>query len=50
MPNICNKPFRNNADRETVQIVMDFLKGKNDEDISPCYIDFNNIIPMPKDY
>ena len=38
-----------NADRETVQKVMNFLKGKTDDDNTPCYIDFNNIIPMPEE-
>ena len=49
MPNYVINRLEINADRETVQNVMDFLKGKTDEDSTPCYIDFNNIIPMPKD-
>jgi len=49
MPNYVTNRLEINADRETVQNVMDFLKGKTDEDSTPCYIDFNNIIPMPKD-
>lgn len=28
---------------------MNFLKGKTDDDNTPCYIDFNNIIPMPEE-
>ena len=49
MPNYVTNRLEINADRETVQNVMDFLKGETDEDSTPCYIDFNNIIPMPKD-
>ena len=49
MPNYVTNRLEINADRETVQNVMDFLKGKTDEDSTPCYIDFNNIIPMTKD-
>jgi cytoskeletal protein CcmA (bactofilin family) len=44
MPNYVTNRLEINADRETVQNVMDFLKGKTDEDSTPCYIDFNNII------
>lgn len=49
MPNYVTNRLEINADRETVQNVMDFLKGETDGDSTPCYIDFNNIIPMPKD-
>ena len=49
MPNYVTNRLEINADRETVQNVMDFLKGKTDEDSTTCYIDLNNIIPMPKD-
>ena len=47
MPNYVTNRLEINADRETVQNVMDFLKGETDEDSTPCYIDFNNIIPIP---
>lgn len=49
MPNHVTNRLEINADRETVQSVMNFLKGENDADNTPCYIDFNNIIPMPKE-
>lgn len=49
MPNYVTNRLEINADRETVQQVMNFLKGKTDDDNAPCYIDFNNIIPMPKE-
>ena len=48
MPNHVTNRLEINADRETVQKVMNFLKGKTDDDNTPCYIDFNNIIPMPE--
>ena len=48
MPNHVTNRLEINADRETVQSVMNFLRGENDDDNTPCYIDFNNIIPMPK--
>ena len=44
MPNHVTNRLEINADRETVQKVMNFLKGKTDDDNTPCYIDFNNII------
>ena len=49
MPNHVTNRLEINADRETVQSVMNFLKGENYADNTPCYIDFNNIIPMPKE-
>lgn len=49
MPNHVTNRLEINADRETVQSVMNFLRGENDDDNTPCYIDFNNIIPMPKE-
>lgn len=49
MPNYVTNRLEINADRETVQKVMNFLKGKTDDDNTPCYIDFNNIIPMPEE-
>ena len=49
MPNHMTNRLEINADRETVQKVMNFLKGKTDDDNTPCYIDFNNIIPMPEE-
>ena len=49
MPNHVTNRLEINADRETVQSVMNFLRGENDDDTTPCYIDFNNIIPMPKE-
>lgn len=49
MPNHVTNRLEINADRETVQKVMNFLKGKTDDDNTPCYIDFNNIIPMPEE-
>ena len=36
MPNYVTNRLEINADRETVQNVMDFLKGKTDEDSTPC--------------
>lgn len=36
------------ADRETVQEVMNSLKGKTDDGNMPCYIDFNSVILMPE--
>ena len=35
MPNYVTNRLEINADRETVQNVMDFLKGKTDEDSTP---------------
>lgn len=49
MPNHVTNRLEINADRETVQKVMNFLKGETDDHNTPCYIDFNNIIPMPKE-
>lgn len=49
MPNHVTNRLEINADRETVQKVMNFLKGKTDDDNTPCYIDFNNIIPTPEE-
>lgn len=49
MPNHVTNRLEINADRETVQSVMNSLRGENDDDNTPCYIDFNNIIPMPKE-
>ena len=49
MPNYVTNRLEINADREAVQNVMNFLKGENYDDGTPCYIDFNNIIPMPKE-
>ena len=48
MPNHVTNSLEINADREKVQKVMNFLKGKTDDDNTPCYFDFNNIIPMPE--
>ena len=39
MPNHVTNRLEINADRETVQKVMNFLKGKTDDDNTPCYID-----------
>lgn len=49
MPNHVTNRLEINADQETVQKVMNFLKGKTDDDNTTCYIDFNNIIPMPEE-
>lgn len=49
MPNHVTNRLEINADRETVQKVMNFLRGENEEDGTPCYIDFNKIIPMPEE-
>lgn len=49
MPNHVTNRLEIKADREKVQEVMNFLKGETDDDNTPCYIDFNNIIPMPKE-
>ena len=49
MPNHVTNRLEIKADKETVQKVMNFLKGEPDGDNSPCYIDFNNVIPMPKE-
>lgn len=49
MPNHVTNRLEIKADSETVQKVMNFLKGENEEDGTPCYIDFNKIIPMPEE-
>lgn len=49
MPNHVTNRLEIKADRETVQKVMNFLRGENEEDGTPCYIDFNKIIPMPEE-
>ncbi len=49
MPNHVTNRLEINADGETVKKVMNFLKGETDDNNMPCYIDFNNIIPMPKE-
>lgn len=49
MPNHVTNRLEIKADSETVQKVMNFLKGENEEDGTPCYIDFNRIIPMPEE-
>ena len=49
MPNYVTNRLEINADSETVQKVMNFLKGESEEDNMPCYIDFNKIIPMPEE-
>ena len=49
MPNHVTNRLEINADRETVQKVLNFLRGENEEDGTPCHIDFNKIIPMPKE-
>ena len=49
MPNHVTNRLEIIADNETVQKVMNFLKGVNEEDGTPCHIDFNKIIPMPKE-
>lgn len=49
MPNHVTNRLEINADSETVQKVLNFLRGENEEDGTPCYIDFNRIIPMPEE-
>ena len=49
MPNHVTNRLEINADRETVQKVLNFLRGENEEDGTPCCIDFNKILPMPKE-
>ena len=49
MPNHVTNRLEIKADSETGQKVMNFLKGENEEDGTPCYIDFNRIIPMPEE-
>lgn len=47
MPNHVTNRLEINADRETVQKVMNFLKGKTDDDNTPCYIDCKHSINSP---
>jgi len=49
MPNHVTNRLEIKADNETVQKVMNFLKGEKELDGTPCYIDFNKIIPMPEE-
>ena len=49
MPNHVTNRLEINADRETVQKVMNFLKVKPMMTIRLVTIDFNNIIPMPEE-
>ena len=49
MPNNVTNRLEINADNEKLQEIMNFLKGEPDEVGTPCYIDFNKIIPMPKE-
>ena len=44
MPNHVTNRLEIIADNETVQKVMNFLKGVNEEDGTPCHIDFNKIV------
>ena len=48
MPNHVTNRLEIIADNETVQKVMNFLKGVNEEDGTPCHIDFNKIILTSK--
>ena len=41
MPNHVTNRLEIKADNETVQKVMNFLKGEKELDGTPCYIDFN---------
>lgn len=49
MPNNVTNRLEINADNETVKEIMNLLKGKSNKSKEPCYIDFNRIIPMPKE-
>ena len=49
MPNNVTNRLEINADNGKIQEIMNFLKGEPDEVGTPCYIDFNKIIPMPKE-
>lgn len=46
--NVTNR-LKINSDKETVLKIMDFLKGKGNDNNMTCYIDFNNIVPIPKE-
>lgn len=49
MPNHITNRLEINADNDRVQEVMNFIKGKPNEEGTSNYIDFNKIIPMPKE-
>lgn len=47
MPNHVRNRLIIKADTTKVKEITDFLTGEPDEDGSPYYIDFNQIVPMP---
>lgn len=49
MPNNVTNRLEINADSETVKDIMNFLKEEPNKGNQPSYIDFNKIIPMPKE-
>lgn len=49
MPNHITNRLEILADDDKIQEVMNFIKGEPDENEIPNYIDFNKIIPMPKE-
>lgn len=49
MPNHITNRLEILADDDKIQEVMSFIKGEPDENEIPNYIDFNKIIPMPKE-
>jgi hypothetical protein len=48
MPNHIKNKLEIIGTSEQVKEVRDFLKGDNYEDGSPCYVDFNKILPIPE--
>lgn len=49
MPNYVTNRLEINAENDKVQEIMNFCVGKPMKDGTPNYIDFNKIIPMPKE-
>lgn len=47
MPNHVRNRLVIKAAESQIKEVTEFLKGEPNEDGSPCYIDFNKILPMP---
>lgn len=48
MPNHVRNRLIIRAEEARVKKITDFLIGEPDEDGTPCYIDFNKIIPLPE--
>lgn len=48
MPNHITNRLKVEANHQVLATVLAFLRGEPFEDGTPCFIDFNKIVPMPK--